>query len=113
MEQKRQFYRVEYPKSARPTFICDKSQFAVVELSEEGIRLAVKGSSEFRVHQLVVGEIVFHDHSKVKVTASVFREFLGYVVLKCHVGIPLPKIMEEQRYLINKFGGVRRGDGDE
>jgi hypothetical protein len=113
MEQKRQFYRVEYPKSVRPTFLCEGHKYPVIDLSEEGVGLEVTKSGNFRVGQLIVGEVVFHDHGQEKITASVLREDSRRVILKCHVGVSLARIMEEQRYLINRFGGVRRSDDDE
>lgn len=112
MEQKRRFYRIEYPPSARPIFTVEGKKYPVADLSEEGLRVVVPNETEFRLGQLIVGEILFHDQVKLKVTSSVLRLLAKHIVLKCHVPVPLARIMQEQRHLIQRFGGVRREEDE-
>ena len=49
--QKRKFFRIEYPKSERPTFCCAGTNYAILDVSEEGIRFELSP-----MHDLIAGE---------------------------------------------------------
>ena len=101
--QKRKFFRIEYPKSERPTFCCAGTNYAVLDVSEEGIRFELSPMHDLVAGERLVGSIDFCGRTNVKVKGTVLRIGNGFVVLSLERHLPLPVIMSEQRYLLQNF----------
>jgi hypothetical protein len=108
MEQSRSHFRVEYPSHERPKLIADSQSFAVVNVSEEGLLFEFTGPAEdLEVESQFEGTIHFRDEAKVQVSGTVLRVEGNTVAVHLIKGVPLSRIMAEQRYLINKFGTIK------
>ena len=52
--------------------------------------------------------IVFHNSDQTSVIGQVLRTDKDSIVLQLSEGVPLQQIMAEQRFLLNKYGTLRR-----
>lgn len=107
----RNYFRLEYPKDARPLITIGEGKFAVINLSEKG----VKFSFDARHSSFVLtpdadfdATITFQDHGREHVTGKILRIDTDSVVLELSDGVPLQRIMTEQRLLLVKFGNLKR-----
>lgn len=95
----RSYYRIEYPRRARPILELDEVEYPVVDCSENGIRFK-SGGVAFQKGDPVTGVIRFRGRGETKVAGSVVRVQEGHVALLLEeAGIPFPIILAEQRYL--------------
>lgn len=105
MTNKRNYYRIEYPLGDQPTFICSLGKFKVLDVSEGGFSFSyAKITPPFEGEELE-GDIQFGSRGKVTIKGVVVRvtgEQVSVRLLEQHK-VPLPRIMEEQRYLIQKY----------
>jgi hypothetical protein len=127
---RRDFYRVVYPREQRPVFVGADGRWPVIDLSERGMRLLARGDAilprvpndehldEDEVQQeppRVDGEIRFPDGRGVQTVAgiAIYRVGLSVgVAFDADGGLPMQRIIAEQRILI-KLGHLRREDPDE
>lgn len=110
----RNYFRVEYPSEVQPTIKLEDGSFPVINLCEGG----VKFSFNTKDHDLKVLEqktfhatIIFHNHDQSEVIGKIIRSDKNYLVLKLSKGVSFQKIMAEQRFLLNKYGTLRRPSG--
>ncbi|SMF30100.1 hypothetical protein [Pseudobacteriovorax antillogorgiicola] len=105
----RNYFRLEYPNEVRPRIFIDKNSYPVINLCEGGVKFAIDPRKDDveaeRVHEAV---IVFHNSDQTEVIGKVIRSEKDSVVLKLSEGVPLQQIMAEQRFLLNKYGTLRR-----
>ncbi len=103
---RRQFFRLQYPVGERPSLVLSGVPHPVVDISERGIRFQVADLA-LQVGAEVFGAVRFHDGSEWRVSGQVVRVMNEppHCALELEGGIPLPKILEEQRYLIRKYRG--------
>lgn len=101
----RENFRIEYPAPERPLLRIAGVEHQVLDLSEKGVKFQITEAFKPAVKVQVMGEIKFKDGKTCRVTGTVLRvdEKNGFAVLALTLGIPLPKMMEEQRYLIQKY----------
>lgn len=100
----REYYRISYRAPDQPIFECTQGRFALVDLSEGGFRFAVK-KGLFNEKDYVEGIIAFpKKRGSVAIKGRVLRVFDQEVAVQLNPDsyIPLAKIMEEQRILIQK-----------
>jgi hypothetical protein len=101
----REHYRIFYRAPDQPVFQCDQGKFAVVDISEGGFRFAFKKGALFMEKDYLEGTIFFpNKRGSVFVKGQVLRVFDREIAVQLEAGgrIPLAKIMEEQRILIQK-----------
>lgn len=107
--ERRAYYRLPYPEAERPTIWVGNYRFAVVEISEMGARLLLAGSGGLPQCGPVVGFVQFHDGEMVPVEGTVLRVEGAQAVLQLSAGIGLPRMLAEQRRLLQlyptMFGG--------
>ncbi len=109
----RNYFRLEYPTEVRPQIYIDDDVYPVINLCEGGVKFSrVKGTQN---QELDVGgdadlkaRIIFHDSDESTVIGRVIRTDRDAIVLKLSEGISFQKIMAEQRFLLNKYGTLRR-----
>jgi len=102
-EQKRQFFRLEYPPLDRPKLLLMGRSYEVMDLSENGIRFAATDPINFPVNSALIGSIVFHDGTTAPVTGLVLRVQPHQVIAELRTGVSLAVMMNEQRRLIQKY----------
>jgi hypothetical protein len=98
---RRTHFRIEYPKSQRPTVVLAGGLFEVMDLSERGICFERSLSFRPMLNSTVSGRVQFKDGSFVDIEGRVVRiQTSPYVcALKLTREIPLAKVMDEQRRL--------------
>ena len=105
----RNYFRLEYPKDVRPRIKIADSSYPVINLCEGGVKFAINHKRDDvdakGEHEAV---IVFHNSDETEVIGRVIRIDKDSVVLKLSEGVPLQQIMSEQRFLLNKYGTLRR-----
>ncbi len=110
MSNNRDFFRLEYPAADRPTIVVSGMTYEVLDLSEEGVKFAVPSSFKPNPALKIRGTITFKDGKSVDVVGTVLRilerKDKNQCVLTLTSGVPLPKMMEEQRYLLKKYRGM-------
>ncbi|MDN3610188.1 PilZ domain-containing protein [Vibrio ostreicida] len=103
VEQKRDYYRLKYPKRYRPSVNFSSEQFHVTEVSEGGIRVAVNPFTNWYKGLSLSGTLTLHNNMQVKVEGAVLRFDNNEVVLKLVKGPTFKNMVEEQRYIRQKY----------
>ncbi|WP_141734675.1 PilZ domain-containing protein [Oligoflexus tunisiensis] len=107
----RNYFRLEYPKEARPHIAIGDGKFPVINLSEKGVKFSFDAKRSTFVLDTDAdfdATIIFQDKGCAQVTGKVLRIDADAVVLQFSEGVPLQRIMTEQRLLLNKFGNLKR-----
>jgi hypothetical protein len=112
-KNEREHYRIHYPPSERPLISVNATTHEILDLSEGGVRFAVPRSFRPPIGAVLKGSIRFRNNKVCKVEGTVLRlnEQDGHCTLQFAEGVPLPIIMEEQRYLLKKYPN-RANDGE-
>jgi hypothetical protein len=105
VSNQRNHFRLEYPPADRPSLIIGREAHEVVDLSEQGIKFLMTKGYKPKVGDQIKGQIKFRDGKTVDVAGKVLRLLTeaNQCVLTLTQGLPLPKMMEEQRYLLQKY----------
>jgi hypothetical protein len=110
-EQKRRFFRLEYPPAQAPSITILGHRFYVIDLSELGVRfynpLRVKMPED-----LFPSIIKLHSGDPIKVVGRVVRVIETETCLQLVRGIPYKTMMDEQVYLMNTRGKQTRKGTD-
>ncbi len=100
-QEKRRYFRIEYPASIRPILKIRKHEFEVVDISEKGIRFSA--DKEIKFGRWVTGNVTFNDGQAIGIEGRIAwkrKESVGmFLTVK---PIPYPKILSEQR-LLSRF----------
>ena len=103
VEQKREYFRLEYPYEYRPSLLYDEQQYPVMNISEFGVKFRAPNSQRFVVGQQLEVEIIFHDQEQYNCRGEVIRLEQASIVLHLTKPVPLHKIRSEHLVLINQF----------
>lgn len=103
VDQKRDYFRLEYPYEYRPILLHQDRQYQVVNISEYGVKFRTDDVEQFDVGQQLKAEIVFHDQQRYPCHGEVIRMGSRSVVLQLEQPVPLHKIRSEHILLINRF----------
>ena len=101
----REYFRISYRPAEAPIFEHDKNKFIVLDLSEAGIKFSPKKGMTFFEKDTISGKLIFPDKRGVlEVKGVIIRVTASDVAIKllANTRIPLAKIMEEQRLLIQR-----------
>jgi hypothetical protein len=127
---RRDYYRVVYPRELRPVFVGADGRWPVIDLSERGMRLLARGDAILPRTPIeetlgddedppepprVEGTIRFPDGRDSQTVAGVAIYRAGTsvgVAFDADGGVPMPRIIAEQRILI-KLGFLKREDPNE
>jgi hypothetical protein len=97
-QEKRGYFRIEYPASIRPTLEIRKHEFEIVDISEKGVKFSA--GKEIKFGRWVTGNVTFHDGQAIDIEGRIAwkrGESVGmFLTVK---PIPYPKIISEQRFL--------------
>ncbi|HEY9052858.1 MAG TPA: PilZ domain-containing protein [Gammaproteobacteria bacterium] len=102
-EQRREFFRVEYPSGYRPRFIVKGQSFDILDISECGIRFLLVDNANFIIGASIKGIVHFTDDEELECSGIVIRKELGTVAIQNDVAIPLARIRSEHLNLIRNF----------
>lgn len=102
---RREFFRLRYPLTCRPSFLVDDAELPVTELSEQGMRLFDK-SRRLQLDHALAGLLVLPAR-RVEVMGFVTRRDGREVVITEVAGVTFQLVMEEQRRIIQKLPQLR------
>ncbi len=99
-EQKREYFRVEFPRSYHPSLELDMDSYEIQDVSEFGVKFKVVGDNPFMTDELVVANIIFPDEEKFELSGQIVRIDGDYVSMELASPLPLHKIRAVHLYLI-------------
>jgi hypothetical protein len=99
----REFYRVDYPEKERPSLKIGEDELPVIDISEKGGKFLNNKGVKIDPGATVGGTITFHNGEAIAVEGEVLRAFNDQVVICFTKGIPFAIIINEQRYLREKY----------
>lgn len=103
LEQKRQFYRLKYPKRGRPSVRFSQEMFSVTEVSEGGIRLLINNFTNLYEGFCVKGVLSLHNDCEVPIEGAILRFDDNEVIVKLNKGPSFKDMVDEQRHIRNVF----------
>src|SRR4051812_11888025 len=93
-------FRIQYPVTDRPVFVTTSGQqLAVVNVSEAGLNV-MADNVDTKVGGAIRGTITFPNGTSVGVVGKILRKTKTRLVIFLDEGVPLPTIMDQQRWLI-------------
>jgi len=103
-QSKRSYYRINYPSQEQPRLVIVDGQFRILNLSEEGVLVDMRSKAKsFSPGTELRGTICLACGESHSFRAVVLRQTQGQLALRLEEPVPLPLIMQEQRYLLNKY----------
>jgi hypothetical protein len=102
-EDQRLHFRIHYPTMDRPVLKISGRPFQIANISERGVCLAFRGGFPMGVGDSIRGTIHFKSEKTHRVVGTIIRKVEGKLVFTLDEPIPLPIIMEEQRFLLKKY----------
>jgi PilZ domain len=106
---RRRFFRLRYPERDRPLLAFKRLELPVAELSEGGARLVVDDLTLSR-HERIAADIRFADGAVFGVVGTVIRHEGDEAVLKLDFGIPLRRMLSEQKWVYRDYPGLADAD---
>ncbi|MFB9134362.1 PilZ domain-containing protein [Vibrio olivae] len=104
-KQRRAFFRLNYPKRARPNVRIDGDLYHVSEVSEQGIRVVMNPRGFY--HGLTLkGRLNLHQDKQIEVQGQVIRMEETEVILKLDLGPSFRDMVQEQRYLRQNYPSI-------
>ncbi len=107
----RSYFRLEYPHEDRPVLCINRDRYPIINLCERGVKFGIfskETQAAFALDDEVAASIVFHDASSTKIEGKILRVDSDALVILLSEGIPLQRIMVEQRFLLGKYGNLKR-----
>jgi hypothetical protein len=99
----REHFRVQYPTAARPKVVLEGLTYDVVDLSEGGIKFSVGKHPLLPVNKEFSATVRFQRGEVIDITGRVLRTADRHVAARLSSGIPFKVILEEQRYLRERY----------
>ena len=100
MENRREYYRIEYPPAEQPTLLSDRGGYVVHDCSERGMRFEPPAGDTIECGSRVRGVLRFRRGDEAEVEGVVVRVDAGGVAVQLREpGIPFALILQEQRRL--------------
>ncbi|MDH5736004.1 MAG: PilZ domain-containing protein [Gammaproteobacteria bacterium] len=103
IEQKREYYRVEYPINDRPVLLSRDKKFEVIDISEGGVKFRVDNNGCFLVGDVLGVSIRFSDNYIFNCMGKIVRVDNENVAVNNLHHIPLERIRSEHLQLIQKY----------
>ncbi|NVJ57507.1 MAG: PilZ domain-containing protein [Vibrionaceae bacterium] len=103
VEQRRQFYRLKYPRRAMPSVRFSQERFRVSELSEGGMRIVMNGFTKLQVGTEMKGLLSLHNGCEIAVEGTVLRFAGEEVVIQFDKGPSFKHMVDEQRNIRNNY----------
>ncbi|WP_070963081.1 PilZ domain-containing protein [Vibrio sonorensis] len=101
--QKRKYYRLRYPRRARPSVKFHDELFHVSEVSEQGIRVVMNDKSSLYRGLILQGTLNLHNEEYVKIQGAILRFDAGEVVFRLDKGPSFKNMVAEQRHIRQKY----------
>lgn len=102
-EQRREFFRLEYPSRYRPEIISQDNSFDVLNVSEYGVKFKTDKVNGFDVGKQLAAQIRFNDDETIECNGEIIRLTESDVTVNLSTPIPLQKIRSQHLFLIQKL----------
>lgn len=102
-QELREFHRIRFPISERPTFVREGKSFDVIDVSVRGLRYASPGQPPPNPHDSITGILHFRRGARIKIDGTVVRVQNGQIALRLNQEIPFAVLLAEQRYLHSRY----------
>ena len=102
-EQRREFYRVEFPEHERPQLLLDECSYEVLDVCEAGIRFEVEDVASLISNGRVDAQMRFRDGALVDSSGTILYQRENSIVVILDQPISLRRVRAEHLYLINKY----------
>jgi hypothetical protein len=102
-QNQRTHFRIEYPASERPVLVVDKTRFLVLDLSENGLKFLPGPAYRPKPGTSIRGVVRFKNGGECPVEGKVLRYAGEGCVVLLVQGIPLSRMMEEHRLILQKY----------
>jgi hypothetical protein len=99
-EQRREYFRLEYPDLFRPVLILSDRNFNVLDVSEYGMRFQAKDLSDFVLGKTLGANLVFKNKDTLSCDGKIIRLNSVEVAVNLITPIPLHKIRAEHLNII-------------
>ncbi|MEI2741079.1 MAG: PilZ domain-containing protein [Candidatus Competibacter sp.] len=99
----REFHRIRFPLSERPTFVFESRSFAVIDVSARGVRYAAPGLPPPNPGDHIAGLLRFRRGAPIKIEGNVVRVQGDHIALHLRKEIPFSILIAEQRYLHARY----------
>jgi hypothetical protein len=99
-EQRREYYRVQYPLADRPVLSAKTGRFEVIDVSEYGVRFKLDAEHHFEPGMSLIARIRFADGHEYECCGEVLRCDADMVSAKLLKPIPMQRILSESAYLL-------------
>jgi len=103
MSQKRDYFRIQFPITQRPRLVAGNLDLEVLELSENGARVAVTEKDFPESSDSFPAVIRFKDGTTGSVVASIHRSETDQAILRFAENLPYSVIAAQQQRLIQLF----------
>lgn len=102
--QQRQYFRLRYPKNARPVLHLEERTFSVSETSEKGLRVIMGNIASLYCGLRMSARVTLHADVDVSIEGSILRfDDDNEVIIKLDKGLSFKNMVAEQRYVKQKF----------
>lgn len=99
-EKQREYYRLSYPDTYRPSLIVDVDNYEIEDVSEYGVKVKVDEDQTFMVNDSVMATIAFSDGKEFDLSGQVVRVDHGYVGLQLETPLPISIIRSEHTHVM-------------
>jgi hypothetical protein len=99
-DQKREYFRVVFPRSYHPSLKLDIETYEIQDVSEYGVNFKVEGDNPFMTDELVVACIIFPDAEKHELSGHIVRIDGNSVSMELTTPLPLNKIRALHLHLL-------------
>ncbi|MCK6262912.1 PilZ domain-containing protein [Vibrio sp. ZSDE26] len=101
--QKREYYRLKYPKRARPVMQIQDAFYHVSEVSEKGIRFIIDDPNTVHHGLSMSGVLSLHDDTVICVEGAVLRLDQNEVIVLLSKGPSFKDMVQEQRHVRQEY----------
>lgn len=98
-QELREFHRIRFPLSERPTLTVANQALAVIDVSVRGLRYITSSRLSPNPGDTVAGVVRFRRGAQAKIEGTVVRVQNDHVALHLGKEIPFSILIAEQRYL--------------
>ncbi len=104
-ENKREHYRIRYPLACRPILKIGYAKYEVMDISEKGVKFNFSAYRMAPPGTQINAYITFHDGRSLKIEGELIRVNRNFAtaILKLKESIPWKRILNEQRFLKEKY----------
>jgi hypothetical protein len=102
-EQKREYFRVEFPRDYHPNLTMSADTYEIEDVSEFGLKFKVETTHPFTLDELVMATIVFPDGEEYELSGQIVRIDHSSVSMLLETPVPLNKIRAEHLHLIQHY----------